>query len=340
MANKELKSIKFPGLVDTYTVNSMPDGASANQQLVTDNEGVVKWEEKPFYYSQDTEAITWDGDTTGREEIPQGDTASYYKISDTIYPPDGIIGSTFTIMRNGAPEDIVITDDMFVGPSSNPPGAWFVKYDGAPVLASQPAMGSVGISGGLYYLKTDTFYVSSLSLIKTTLKEIDPIYIPEIPAEKLPGFIPPVVQKTFEGSFDKVTEGRDTFFFNTGNYYKISKFAPKHEDVISFSGTRADGSVFSTIAKGENCHQYGFFIVVYQAGYCTLAVDSTTSYSFNAPSSGLYACYKSGDDFLTAGTYNFTLRLVCNMIQSSSTFKRYYLDVDDSGVLIVAEVSE
>ena len=49
MANKELKSIKFPGLVDTYTVNSMPDGASANQQLVTDNRGVVKWEERPYY---------------------------------------------------------------------------------------------------------------------------------------------------------------------------------------------------------------------------------------------------------------------------------------------------
>lgn len=186
MANKELKSIKFPGLVDTYTVNSMPDGASANQQLVTDNEGVVKWEEKPFYYSQDTDAITWDGDTTGREEIPQGDTASFYKISDTIYPPDGIIGGTFTIMRNGAPEGIVITNEMFSDMSSISPGTWVVNYDGAAVLASQPAMVSDGISGGLYYLKTDTFYVSSLSLIKTTLKEIDPVYIPTIPAEKLP----------------------------------------------------------------------------------------------------------------------------------------------------------
>ncbi len=49
MANKELKSIKFPGLVDTYTVNSMPDGASANQQLVTDKDGIAKWEERPYY---------------------------------------------------------------------------------------------------------------------------------------------------------------------------------------------------------------------------------------------------------------------------------------------------
>ena len=180
MANKELKSIKFPGLADTYTVNSMPDGASANQQLVTDREGVVKWEEKPFYHFQDTDIITWDGDTTGREEMPFADGASFWKISDTIYPPDGIIGSIFTLMNNGVPEDIVITDEIFQDKSSLVPGAWMVVYKGLPMLASY------GSSGGLYFLKSDTFYVSSLSLIKTTLKEIDPVYIPEIPAEKLP----------------------------------------------------------------------------------------------------------------------------------------------------------
>ena len=179
-------SYKIYASKDYVDNKGLPDGASANQQLVTDSEGVVKWEEKPFYQFQDFDGIKWDGDTTGREEITQGGTASYYKISDTIYPPDGIIGSTFTIMRNGAPEVIVITDEMFDGPSSNHPGAWFVIYDGAPVLTSHPAMGSVGISGGLYYLKTDTFYVSSLSLIKSTLKEIDPIYLPAIPADKLP----------------------------------------------------------------------------------------------------------------------------------------------------------
>ena len=185
MANKELKSIKFPGLVDTYTVNSMPDGASANQQLVTDSEGVVKWEEKPFYQFQDVDGITWDGETAGREEVSQGAYA-FYKISDTIYPPDGIIGKTFTIMRNGAPVDIVITDEMFRDLSSNFPGAWVVNYDGEFVLGSGPALDLVGSTGGLYYLKTDSFYVSSLSLVSTVLKEIDPIYIPAIPADKLP----------------------------------------------------------------------------------------------------------------------------------------------------------
>lgn len=328
-------------------VSGLPDGASANQQLVTDREGVVKWEEKPFYHFQDTEVITWDGDTTGREEVSLGDL-SFYKISDTIYPPDSIIGSTFTIMRNGVPEDIVITDEMFTDMSSNFPGTWSVSFERHPVLGSGPALDFVGSSGGLYYLKTNSYYVSSFSLISTVLKEIDPVYIPAIPAEKLPEI--PVeklpfsifseVQKTFEGSFDKVTEGRDTFIFNAYNYYKISEFALKREDVISFSGTRASGVPFSTITEGENCCQYGHFIVVYQAGQCRLAADSTTSYSFNAPSAGLYACYRSDNDSMTAGTYNFTYKFMGNMIQSPTTFKRYYLDVDDSGALIATEVTE
>lgn len=345
MANKELKSIKFPGLADTYTVNSMPDGASANQQLATDKDGVVKWEEKPFYQFQDTETIAWDGDTTGREEVPRGDGPSFWKISDTIYPPDGIIGSTFTIMNNGVPEDIVITDEIFHDFSSEIPGVWAVTYNSRPILGSGPAIDFMGSSGGLYYLKTDTYYVSSLSRIKTTLKEIDPVYIPEIPAEKLPEIpaekLPSsffsMVQKTFAGSFDKVTEGRDTFNFNAFNYYKISEFSPSREDVISFSSTSANGTVYSGITEGENCCEYGFFIVVYKAGPCKLSVVSTI-YSFNAHSAGLYACYQSGNDSQTAGTYNFTCRLMRNIIQSSTTSKRYYLDVDDSGTLRAIEV--
>ena len=357
-------SYKIYASQDYVDNKGLPDGASANQQLATDKDGIVKWEEKPFYQFQDTEVITWDGDTAGREEVQFGDTGSFYKISDTIYPPDGIIGSTFTVMRNGVPEDVVITDEMFEHQSSDFMVIWVVVYDGAPMLGSGPALDSVGSSGGLYYFKSDSFYASSLSLISTVLKEIDPVYIPDIPAEKLPDIpaeklpaitaellpeIPAeklpysfftIVQKTFEGSFDKVTEGRDTFVFNGFNYYKFSEFAPRREDVISFSGTSANGEVFSSIYEGKNCCNYGLFIVVYQAGQCTLAFSSTTSFRFNAPSAGLYAQYESGNDNQIAGTYNFTYKFVCHMVQSSTTFKRYYLDVDDSGIPIFTDTSD
>lgn len=163
--------------------------------------------------------------------------------------------------------------------------------------------------------------------------------LPEIPEKELLSFLFSKVQKTFEGSFDKVTEGRDTFVYNAFNYYKISEFSPRREDVISFSGTRANGNVLSFINEGENCCEYGFFVVVYQAGQCRLTVGSTIQ-SFNAPSAGLYAAYDSGNAFMSAGTYNFTLRLVRNIIQSSTTFKRYYLDVDETGALTATEVTE
>lgn len=328
---------------------------------------------RPFYQFQDTETIAWDGDTTGREEMPFTDGVSFWKISDTIYPPYGIIGSTFTIMNNGVPEDVAITDGMFEDLSSQIPGVWAVSYDGMPVFGSGPAVDVIHSSGGLYYLKTDTYYVSSLPLIKTTLKEIDPVYIPEIPVEKLPEIpveklpeIPveklpeitaeelpeiPVEKlpsslfskrpKTFEGTFDKVTESRDTFVFNAFDYYKFSEFSPSREDVISFSGTSANGTTSSIINEGENCCEYGHFIVVYKAGECTLAVHgiNTTSYIiFNAPSAGIYAEYEPSNDRQTAGTYNFTYKTMDYIIQSSTTSKRYYLDVDDSGTLRAIEV--
>ena len=325
-------------------VSGLPDGASANQQLVTDKDGVVKWEEKPFYQFQDVEGITWDGDTAGRTELPLDDTKKICHVSNTIYPPVGIIGNTFTVMRNGVPEDIVITDEMFVDMSYYEPGMWQVAYDGAFSVTCAPSDSS-GNPAGLYFLKTDSYYVSSFSLVSTVLKEIDPIYLPAIPADKLPDIpaekLPFVEQKTFEGSFDKVTEGRDKFIWNSFNYYKFSEFAPRREDVISFSGTDMTEGTRSDINEGENCCEYGHFIVVYQAGQCNLVVSgATTSYGFNAPSAGLYARYTSGNNAMSAGTYNFTLRLVRNIVQSSTTYKRYYLDVDDSGALIATEVHE
>ena len=334
-------SYKIYASQDYVDSKGLPDGASANQQLVTDSEGVVKWEEKPFYSAKYGEDITWDGDTTDRE-IFALDGFSFYKVSDTIYTTGTIVGRKFTVLNNSGEIEYQITEHLL---QTNPafPNFHFVMQvdDQRPFIVFGSANEAINFPGGLFFVKNDdqNFYVNCLS--GTTYKIIDPLYLPEIPAEKLPSSFFTIVQKTFEGSFDKVTEGRDTFIWDAFSHYKISEFAPKREDVISFSGTRANGGVYSAISEGENCCAYGFFIVVYQAGECNLVVTgTTTSYSFNAPSAGLYACYSSDNDFMTAGTYNFTYKFMGNIIQSSTTFKRYYLDVDNSGALIVSEVSE
>ena len=326
-------SYKIYASQDYVDSKGLPDGASANQQLVTDKDGVVKWEEKPFFHAEYGEDITWDGDTTGMETFElQGGV--FYKVSETIYTPDKMVGRKYAVMNDGTAISNVVTADM-ISTLPEYPDLYFVIYNTLPVFCFGPACESLSFPGGVFFLNINgSNYTNYLS--NSIVKKIDPFYIPLIPAEKLPDSIYSVVaQKTFEGSFDKVTVGRDTFIFNAYDYYKISEFAPKREYVISFSGTRANGDVYSTITEGENCCAYGFFIVVYQAGECTLE-----SRSFNAPSAGLYACYSSDNYSMTAGTYNFTYKFMSNIIQSSTTFKRYYLDVDNSGALIVAEVSE
>ena len=350
MANKELKSIKFPGLADTYTVNSMPDGASANQQLVTDREGVVKWEEKPFY---GTEILHI---TFSFHDIP----VALYKVSSEV-PDVGklTVGDTVRLWefysgRNTDGKIIMIVNGIYVVSSC---ACVYVTEDNSSadiqgITVSFPERGvyfaaiegvTKIIGASLENLdKPEISWDGNVEEIKT----IDAKYIPEIPAEKLteipaeklPSSFFSKVPRTFGGSFDKVTEGRDTFEFNAYDYYKISEFSPSREDVISFSGTREDGDVYSVTTEGENCCKYGFFIVVYQAGQCSLPVSSTTSYGFNAPSAGLYAKYRSGNASQTAGTYNFTYKTIDYVIRSSTTLKRYYLDVDDNGALTVTEV--
>ena len=359
MANKELKSIKFPGLADTYTVNSMPDGASANQQLATDKDGVVKWEEKPFYStgplfvkcsSSDFPVILYKvssevpdvGNLTVGDTVHLWDFHSGEDFDDEVFVIENgiyVVGELFCAYVTEDNSSININDriafnfperGVYFGTAENS-----IKIIGASLTnVNEPEISWDGITGEIKAI--DSKYLPEIPVEK--LPEIPVEKLPEIPVEKLPSFIHTVEQKTFAGTFDKVTEGRDTFVFNAFNYYKISEFSLSRENVISFSGTRENGAVLSTIKEGENCRGYGSFIVVYKTGQCTLAVDSTTSYSFNAPSAGLYARYESGNIQMTAGTYNFTCRLVRNIIQNYTTFKRYYLDVDNSGTLTATEV--
>ena len=149
-------------------------------------------------------------------------------------------------------------------------------------------------------------------------------------------------------TFDKQTSGRDTFVFNAFNYYKISDFNPASEDVISFRGTAAGGVDRSIITVGNNCVGYGFFIIVASAGYCSLPVTETTTLSFTAPSAGLYAQYKEGNQNMTAGTGEFTLRVstgsfsITGLFLKSSTTdstKKFRITVDDNGTISATEVT-
>ena len=130
--------------------------------------------------------------------------------------------------------------------------------------------------------------------------------LPEIPDEKLPTILFRKPKITYTGTFDGITDGRDTFIFNGFSYYRMSDFSPYPDEVISFSVTRANGQALSNKTIGENCCEYGLFIIANKAGICKLAASSTVTKEFTAPSIGLYARYQSGNTAMTAGDYNFT----------------------------------
>ena len=201
-------------------------------------------------------------------------------------------------------------------------------------------------------LDTAASHTISVQRIVKTVTPMAEEYLPENIATKSDV---ESTQKVLDGvfssvatfTFDKQTSGRDTFVFNAFDYYKISDFNPSPSDVFSFKGTRESGDEFSEINTGNNCVEYGLFIVVASAGVCSIPNGSNTL-SFTAPSAGLYAQYEEGNQNMTAGTGEFTLRAstgsspITGVLLKSSTAdstKKFKITVDDSGNISATEVT-
>lgn len=206
----------------------------------------------------------------------------------------------------------------------------------------------------IYTADTSASHTVSIRYAVPQVVQIDEKYLPDTVATKseveatqevLDGVFSSVATFTF----DKQTSGRDTFVLNAFHYYKISDFNPSTSDVISFKGTNELGKEYSGIYTGNNCDRYGaLFIVVASAGVCSIAISETTTMSFTAPSAGLYAQYEEGNQKMTAGTGEFTLRSstgsfpITGLLLKSSTAdssKKFKITVDDSGTLTATEVS-
>ena len=171
-------------------------------------------------------------------------------------------------------------------------------------------------------------------------------------ADQLQASVNEVLYKSVSFEFDQRTEGRDNFTYNAYKYYKINDFSPDATEVVAFYGTRASGSATSGHENGTNCDMYGLFIVVTVAGSCSLS-----NVYFEAPSTGLYACYTQENLAMTAGVGKFILPakyssvdvnaqpIISNIkyieIKSSTTgsSKKFRITVDDTGTLSATEVT-
>ena len=206
----------------------------------------------------------------------------------------------------------------------------------------------------IYTADTSVSHTLSISGFAQEVVKIDEKYLPDTIATKSEVEVAQntansnkeVLYSAFSSvatfTFDKQTSGRDTFVFNSFNYYKISDFNPAPENVISFKGTAENGGESSKITIGSNCVKYGLFIVVASAGGCSIPITETVTVSFTAPSAGLYAIYVEGNTIATAGTGQFTLMQIDGLTIKSSTAnstKKFRITVDDSGAITATEVT-
>ena len=205
----------------------------------------------------------------------------------------------------------------------------------------------------IYTADASASHTLSISGFSQEVVKIDEKYLPDTVATKSEvevaqnmansnkEFLYSAFSSSFTFTFDKQTSGRDTFVLNGLNYYKISDFNPAPENVVSFIGTAENGDEQSRITIGRYCVEYGFFIVVAVAGYCSLPITETV-HSFTAPSAGLYAVYVEGHTPNTAGTGQFTLMQMDGLTIKSSTAnstKKFRITVDDSGTISATEVT-
>ena len=325
--------------------------------------------------SEDGKTLSVDGGGGGGGSVPKPLTFDYMPEG---YPTKSV--QTTTLMEE---QEVAFTlgDGLYMAQITNAfeiveGQTYTVNWDGTEyecvgVVASSgfPVLGNLSIAGAgsdtgepfIYMYNTDRHVGMFATLdtaashtisVKTTVKTVTPMaeeYLPEsIDVESTQKVLDGVFSSVATFTFDKQTSGRDTFVYDTFNYYKISDFNPAPDDVISFTGTRESGDNGSIITNGSNCVEYGFFIVVASAGACSFSTTETDTDSFTAPSAGLYACYTENNPEQTAGTGEFTLRAstessyITGLFLKSSTTastKKFRITVDDSGTLKATEVT-
>ena len=262
---------------------------------------------------------------------------------------DATVGEAYKVSWDGTVYECICGDRGKALVLGNP------SIIGAGSDTGEPFLVGVINGNGIIIYTTDTSdsHTFSISVSVSEVVKIDEKYLPDTVATKPEveaaqtvansnkEMLSEMLTSIATFTFDKQISGRDIFSFNNFAYYKISDFNPAQEDVISFEGTRENGEKLSNINTGNNCVEYGFFIVVASAGVCSLPVTATVTNSFTAPSAGLYAKYMKDNPWQTAGTGQFTLMSIDGLTIKSSTYgstKKFRITVDDSGTLTATEV--
>ena len=354
-------------------LNVVGGGGQQSDYNQNDPDAVDYIKNRPGAYDKFFEPvnITWDGNTEGKTSVTLNANTAFYHISSDTPTAEQLIGGQMTIVNGSTIEltdkivdfkdDVVSASEVCVivlkegthnGIEFPLTGTYFLKVyndEGKQYLYAT----SLTSPGGNFQIKIPEKYLDVVTKQEvntvrakatTALTTANTANSKATTAQTTADTATDAIQKasllTFSFTFDKVTSGRETFRYNAFDYYKISDFNVKEANVISFDVTSADGKKSTYKEVGYNCVQYGDFIIVNSPGNCHFEISGHTQ-SFEAPSAGLYARYKDGNNAATAGTgiFNITRISDTEIILSSipDTTRKFRITVDNTGVLKATE---
>lgn len=192
-------------------VNGLPEGAAPNQHLVTDGNGVAKWEEKQF--GEIEHNIEWDGNTDGRVSVAD----MIYKVSDLTPTVEELIsghGQAYAREQNGESDLSQLyqfTEDMFLPVTEN--GWLFEGGKIACAYADNVSMdGLMFPEAGIYFANAARDYDGTHMEMKTDWmrwtekKKIDSEYLPYYGLYKLYSDNDRYLHKTADGAYSETKD--------------------------------------------------------------------------------------------------------------------------------------
>ena len=146
-----------------------PADGQAYQQLVTDGDGNVKWEDRLAYGGEET--ITWDGNIEGLACVELAPDYTFYKVSDLYFDRDLLESFSYTTSNGlsfsgGKDETAAMAESVW-------------GDNGASIMVvTEPCTlhGVVIPESGLYVVASRSTYVNKLTI--SFGKKIDKMFIP------------------------------------------------------------------------------------------------------------------------------------------------------------------
>ena len=343
----EKQNFKDGDILTAEQLNHIEDGIDTLGVVpdlsVNDESDPAYVKNRPFYQGDPVETVLLEESTVSFTNGSGGILSTF----------EAVIGDTYTVYWDGTVYErqcFSLAEDASIQVIGNK------SIVGAGSDTGEPFLMVISPDGiRIFTEDTSDSHTFSISVLIAPVVTIDSMFLPDdlatkqdvevtqAAADKNKEMFSQMFTSVAIFTFDKQTSGRDTFKFNDSDYYKISDFNPSPSDVISFKGTKENGSEASTTAVGNNCVQYGGFIVVASAGDCSIPISDHITLSFTAPSAGLYALYTKEDSGMTAGMGEFTMRFPIGILLRSSgsySTKKFKITVDDSGTLTATEITE